>query len=161
MKKFFPIYLVFVIASVLSVGQLMFNWLDLKAGATKVENKINSHYESIYSDLSFKTADGKKIVLNSVKAPIVVLNFWATWCQPCLSEFPSIVAMKKKYNDQQVMVFGINQDDEFQMANIKKATKKYHLLSEDLYVTILASTRNPIRTLQELHRYELTHSFTP
>ena len=127
MKKFFPIYLLFITLSVVSVGQMMFNWLDLNAGATSASKKIASHYESLFLELEMKGIDNKKIKLKTEKAPIIVLNFWATWCQPCLHEFPSIVKLKEKYSDSQVLVVGINQDDEKQVKSIKKAIKKYKL----------------------------------
>jgi thiol-disulfide isomerase/thioredoxin len=127
MKKFFPIYLLFITLSVVTVGQMMFNWLDLKASSTSASKKISSHYESLFLDLEMKSINKEKIKLKDIKAPIVVLNFWATWCQPCLEEFPSIVALKEKYNDSKVIVVGINQDDENQVKSIKKAVKKYKL----------------------------------
>ncbi|WP_127715532.1 TlpA disulfide reductase family protein [Halobacteriovorax sp. HLS] len=127
MKKFFPIYLLFITLSVVTVGQMMFNWLDLKAGSTNVEKKVFSHYESLYSQLELSDISGEKIKLKELKSPIVILNFWATWCQPCLEEFPSIVALRNKYTEDQVRVLGINQDDEKQIINIKKAVKKFNL----------------------------------
>jgi len=127
MKKFFPIYLVFIITSVLAVGQLMFNWLDLKADVNKMEKKIYTHYESIYNSLELKSTSGKSYKLKEIKSPLVILNFWATWCQPCLMEFPSLVELKKKYSDDKILVFGINQDDEDQIKNIKKISKKFKL----------------------------------
>lgn len=127
MKKFFPIYLLFITLSVTAVGQMMFNWLDLNASATSASKKISSHYESLFLELEMNSVENKKLKLKEIKAPIVVLNFWATWCQPCLHEFPSIVKLKEKYPDTKVLVVGINQDDEKQITNIKKAVKKYKL----------------------------------
>lgn len=126
MKKFFPIYILFITLSVVGVGQMMFNWLDLKAGSTNVEKKVFSHYEDLYNSLSLTSTSGEKIELKTVKAPIVVLNFWAAWCRPCLEEFPSINALTKKYGDK-VKVIGLNQDDEQQKKSIKKIEKKYKL----------------------------------
>ncbi|PIK14295.1 TlpA disulfide reductase family protein [Halobacteriovorax sp. JY17] len=127
MKKYFPIYIALAFLTVLGVGQGVFNLFDLKADATKVEKKVFTHYESLYNSLELKTTENKKIKLKEIKAPIVVINFWATWCKPCLIEFPSIVKMKEKYDDSKVMVLGVNQDDEDQMTNIKKIVKKYKL----------------------------------
>ncbi len=127
MKKYFPIYIALAFLTILGVGQGMFNLFDLKADATKTEKKIHTHYESLYSSLEVTTTKNKKIKFKEIKAPIVILNFWATWCKPCLIEFPSIVKMKEKYDDSKVQVFGINQDDEDQLKNIKKIEKKYKL----------------------------------
>lgn len=132
MKKYFPIYIVVALLTILGVGQGAFNLFDLKADATKVEKKVFTHYESLYNSLELKTTSNKVIKLEDEKTPIVILNFWATWCQPCLIEFPSIVDMKKKYNDSKIKVYGINQDDEDQLKNIKKIEKKYKLNFENI-----------------------------
>ena len=127
MKKYFPIYIALAFLTIIGVGQGMFNLFDLKADATKVEKKVFTHYESLFNSMSLTTTDKKKVKLKDIKAPIVVLNFWATWCKPCLVEFPSIVKMKEKYNDSKVVVLGINQDDENQLKGIKKIEKKFKL----------------------------------
>jgi thiol-disulfide isomerase/thioredoxin len=127
MKKFFPIYLLFITLSVVGVGQLMFNWLDLKAGSTNVEKKVFTHYESLFKNLKVKTTKGEELKLNDIKSPVVILNFWATWCRPCLEEFPSINKLTEKYSVDKVKVIGLNQDDEDQLKNIKKIEKKYKL----------------------------------
>ncbi|MDY0029412.1 MAG: TlpA disulfide reductase family protein [Pseudobdellovibrionaceae bacterium] len=44
-------------------------------------------------DFTISTLDGKSLTLGSLKGRIVVLNFWATWCAPCVVEFPKLVAL--------------------------------------------------------------------
>ena len=41
---------------------------------------------------------------------VVLLNFWATWCPPCLVEFPEIVALEKAYRDQGLVVISVSAD---------------------------------------------------
>lgn len=41
-------------------------------------------------DFSLTSLDGTTVKSNSLKGTIVVLNFWATWCQPCMSEIPEL-----------------------------------------------------------------------
>ena len=58
------------------------------------------------SDLSHR-----KIVLSSYRGKIVLLNFWATWCEPCLMEMPSFVEWQKQYGSGNFQVIGISMDD--------------------------------------------------
>lgn len=43
-------------------------------------------------------------------AQVVVVNFWATWCGPCRQEFPSLMALREQYDDQELLLLGISLD---------------------------------------------------
>src|SRR5690554_3237274 len=65
-------------------------------------------------------------IFKNVAEPIIVLNFWASWCRPCLEEFPSLVQFQEKYKGK-VKVIGINGDEENPRENALKTQKKYGL----------------------------------
>ncbi|MEM8509060.1 MAG: TlpA family protein disulfide reductase [Bacteroidota bacterium] len=52
-----------------------------------------------------KSTDGSRFSLASVKGKVVVINFWATWCPPCIAEMPSLNALYKSYNEEVVFIF--------------------------------------------------------
>ncbi len=53
----------------------------------------------------FTVSDGQKTVtLSQFRGKPVVLNFWATWCAPCIEEVPSIVALQKEMGDKIVIL---------------------------------------------------------
>jgi peroxiredoxin len=52
----------------------------------------------------------------AAKGKVLVVNFWATWCGPCVAEFPELVALDAKYRDKGVRMAGISVDD---VADIK------------------------------------------
>jgi thiol-disulfide isomerase/thioredoxin len=45
-----------------------------------------------------------------MKGQVVVLNFWATWCPPCVEEMPSLVTMQKQLANKGVTVFAVSLD---------------------------------------------------
>lgn len=59
---------------------------------------------------TLKAADFKKYK-DSAKGKVLIINFWATWCGPCVAEFPEFVAIDAKYRDKGVKLVGISADE--------------------------------------------------
>lgn len=70
--------------------------------------------------------EGKPNTLASYKGKIVVLNFWGTFCTPCLKEVPEFVATQQQYAGKGVMVVGAAMDKNDDAA-VKAFTKKYFI----------------------------------
>ena len=54
------------------------------------------------------TDQGPTISKSDFKGKLLVLNFWATWCPPCLQEWPSLNAFAEKYKDKGVVVLAVS-----------------------------------------------------
>lgn len=54
-----------------------------------------------------KDTEGKKHTLAQYKGKWVIVNYWATWCPPCLEEVPDLVALYDSRKDKDVMVIGV------------------------------------------------------
>nr|WP_121269944.1 TlpA disulfide reductase family protein [Pedobacter schmidteae] len=57
------------------------------------------------SGIKFKDVTGKVIDLGQLKGKVVFLNFWATWCPPCLAEMPSVNKLYEQFKDDKEVVF--------------------------------------------------------
>jgi len=55
-------------------------------------------------DFESRTLDGRTFHLNDLRGKIVILNFWATWCPPCVTEFPSMISLSKEFSKDIVLV---------------------------------------------------------
>jgi thiol-disulfide isomerase/thioredoxin len=58
--------------------------------------------------LGLDSIDGERWDLASLRGRVVVLNFWATWCEPCLAEMPQLAALAKRHGHDRLVVLGIN-----------------------------------------------------
>jgi cytochrome c biogenesis protein CcmG/thiol:disulfide interchange protein DsbE len=63
-------------------------------------------------ELTLKDLDGKNVSLSDYKGKVVLVNFWATWCEPCQVEIPWLIEMQQKYGPKGFVILGIALDEE-------------------------------------------------
>tara|TARA_B100002052_G_scaffold298971_1_gene334498 strand:+ start:193 stop:777 length:585 start_codon:yes stop_codon:yes gene_type:complete len=71
------------------------------------------------------------ITLSSFKGDVVLLNFWATWCGPCIAEIPEFNDLYEKYNSKGFEIIGVSISDNFNQ--LKKFTNKINVDYKLLY----------------------------
>ncbi|HKF04621.1 MAG TPA: TlpA disulfide reductase family protein [Candidatus Sulfotelmatobacter sp.] len=64
---------------------------------------------SLANDFTVKDSD-RTVSLNQLRGQVVVLNFWASWCAPCIGELPSMMEMQDRMRNRGVTVLGISID---------------------------------------------------
>jgi cytochrome c biogenesis protein CcmG/thiol:disulfide interchange protein DsbE len=63
-------------------------------------------------DFSLTDLSGRNFRLSDYQGKVVVLDFWATWCDTCKQEIPHFIALQNKYGSQGLQVLGISMDDD-------------------------------------------------
>lgn len=76
-------------------------------------------------DFTRTDLNGKSLSLHSYRGKLLLLNFWATWCGPCVTEMPRFVTWQNTYGAAGLQIVGVSMDDD--SAPVKRAYAKYHL----------------------------------
>ena len=69
------------------------------------------------------TVDNKRIRLSDLRGQAVVLNFWATWCEPCKVEMPWFMELQKQYGPQGLQVVGVDMNDDAALEDVASFVK--------------------------------------
>ncbi|RZK41542.1 MAG: TlpA family protein disulfide reductase [Pedobacter sp.] len=78
--------------------------------------------------VTFRDSKGNTVSLSDLKGKVVFLNFWATWCPPCLAEMPSVNKLYLKFGkDKDVVFLLIDADGDFKKAQAYMARKNFKL----------------------------------
>ncbi len=89
-------------------------------------------------DFSLKDLQGRDVSLSSFRGHVVLLDFWATWCPPCMASVPELIALEKKYKDEGLVVLAVSLDEGGDVTSKLSAFSRDHALN----YTILLSNEN-------------------
>ena len=95
--KFFILIAVFFIPNIVNSKELN----DLK-------NLVIYDDQKKISEISFKNEEDKNVSLSKYKNKLLILNFWATWCEPCKEEMPSLQNLQNNSNFKNLKILPIN-----------------------------------------------------
>ncbi len=63
-------------------------------------------------DFQFTAVDGKEVDTEKLRGKVILVDFWATWCGPCVASIPAVKAAYSQYHDKGLEILGINLDEE-------------------------------------------------
>lgn len=67
---------------------------------------------SVTSDFKLHRLEGDPQTLADLKKKLILVNFWATWCDACVDELPSLIKLREKYKDQGFEVVAVSVDED-------------------------------------------------
>ena len=82
------------------------------SGCTKSSGAPTAKVLANEPEVTFKDLQGKDLALASLKGKVVVVNFWATWCDPCRVEIPWLIRLQQTYASKGFTLLGVAMDEE-------------------------------------------------
>ena len=113
---------VVVIAAAVVFGFSAYAFGQKDTGASKASSK--SEQAGTAEDPPLIDLTGYNQVLEKYRGKPLVVNFWATWCQPCRTEYPMLIELAKQFGPQGLAVVGVTLDDNGDLSLVR------HFLSE-------------------------------
>ncbi len=77
-----------------------------------IQEKFNT--ENPAPNFTMQSAEGNAISLSQFKGKVVMIDFWATWCPPCVKSIPEVKNLWKKYKDKGLVILGVSLDKDLQ-----------------------------------------------
>jgi peroxiredoxin len=84
-------------------------WLAAGCGGSSVPASLSPGDPA--PDFALRDLGGNKVAIKDLRGKLVLLNFWATYCEPCREEMPDLMALYTSYKAQNVLVVGIALDE--------------------------------------------------
>ena len=97
-----------------------------------IKNIVINKYPKSYKNITFRDINNKNVNLENFRNKLIILNFWATWCAPCVEEMPSLDFLQshKKLNNLKIFPINIGQED---LLKSKIFFRKLKIKNLDIY----------------------------
>jgi len=99
------------IAPVFLVAVLL-GWVAYNTHHVHADAPLGHSDRKLAAEFALKDADGRTVRLSDYRGKVVVLDFWATWCNPCRQDFPWFTEFERKNKDRGFAVLGVSMDDD-------------------------------------------------
>lgn len=92
-------------------GLTVFLFVSLSGGGTASAKTCHAGERDCLPDVSLVDTVGTAYTPQSLVGKVVIVNFWATWCKPCLKEIPDLSRVYEQYKDRGLVILGVLRDD--------------------------------------------------
>lgn len=94
-------------------------FLNLNLASGQTDDSFVLNVGDLATDFTVEMIDGTQTKLSDLKGKVVLVNFWATWCAPCITEFMSIGDLFDKYNQNEFIFIPISRGEKREIVEEK------------------------------------------
>lgn len=114
---------VIIVVAIVVTFMLVFGVQRARRVSDQKENPEKDITGKLAPDFTLKSLEGKDVHLSDFRGKAVLLNFWATWCEPCKVETPWFVQLQNQYGPAGLQVVGVDMDEDSNSQDIAKFAK--------------------------------------
>ena len=78
-------------------------------------------------DFTLQDLEGESYTLSELNGKVVLLDFWATWCKPCVVSIPHLNKLNLRFQEEEFLLLGINVDRFKSISSLKRFVKQYEI----------------------------------
>jgi cytochrome c biogenesis protein CcmG, thiol:disulfide interchange protein DsbE len=102
---------IFIAVGVVALLAVMV-WADHKFPAAGAPSASAPSAPTAAPTIPLKDLNDKDVTLQQYQGKVVLVNFWATWCEPCKSEIPMLIGLREKYGPRGFEILGLSMDED-------------------------------------------------
>jgi thiol-disulfide isomerase/thioredoxin len=108
----------------LEPGDVKVDRIDFRAGAQRASERQMALLGKPAPALELATLDGGRQKLSDLRGRVVILDFWAKWCGPCVETMPKLQAISERFKDRPVTVMGVNVEPDLEPEAVRRLLDK-------------------------------------
>jgi thiol-disulfide isomerase/thioredoxin len=99
--------------------------IKMGEAARKIQDALS--VDSTFPDFEVKDLDGQPLSIAGYKGKVVMVDFWATWCGPCVGEVPNVAKVYEKYHDRGFEIIGVSLDQDGAKDKLMSFTREHNM----------------------------------
>ncbi|MBN1295341.1 TlpA family protein disulfide reductase [bacterium] len=107
-----------------AMREMGFRWMMLCLVVVLISADVDAGKKPVLFELKMVEGETYKLA-DDLGKHVIILDFWATWCKPCLRELPHVNTIYEKYKEQGLRAYAISVDDPASTSKVKPTIKRY------------------------------------
>ena len=118
------IYITGLIIAVIAGAVILFSRSDISSGAIAASAGYSA---TTTPSFTLQDLDGNSVSLSDYQGKVVLINFWAHWCPPCIREIPDMIRLREDYKDKNFEVLGVVVPTRYNESRVRRMVSNFKM----------------------------------